>query len=712
MTCLNAAAPLGTCGTCRQRLGTVAPGPRLCLSSRAYETDSSRAPIFSRPDQVLWGLKVTKDAALEVIAEADLRHRLASGALSDAVLVSGDFGSSFSTARNALALTEATRHASATSGFVLQQVWAAIEAAPHPPALLVPEIGDLGATPRPVPSGTDRQAEQARRAQICRTAQHAYDELLRLGHQLQQESRFTATRNKLTALRDEYRQLPTREQDEVAEVLRRERARQLSGFLAVCRIETVDIQGVGDKKKAALRASGIYTAGDATQSRVDEVRGFGPELTAAVLAWRRSCESRFAFNPKLADAAQDAVRRQCLSQKRGLEAVLTAGPGELQGVATAQQRLGVSLMSAALALAQAQADLAAVSNFQTRVMNIIKSFPTARVAVVVGFLMTLSSSSTMVNYGILPLWFGAPFVVTGSAFTRLGLGMGLASILTALGDAARPAMPWTPAAPASSATLAPVRTAAADQPSSRQSLSQPSGVQSPRTLLAVWTSVAEGLISIAVTINDRPVGTLTRFLEPGIASSCDAVDGARIVAAVAPGAVTFSGRSDRGATWSGSRNLSDGECISVELTCTGRDCGSAPAPTPTPTPTPDGIPEPLPAPTLTPTPILGGIPESPPPPPPATPVRVGGNIKPPQKTRDVRPVYPPIAQSARVQGIVIIEATISPDGAVTDAKVLRSIPLLDGAALDAVRQWVFTPTLLNGVPVPVIMTVTVQFTLQ
>src|SRR6185503_6456364 len=111
--------------------------------------------------------------------------------------------------------------------------------------------------------------------------------------------------------------------------------------------------------------------------------------------------------------------------------------------------------------------------------------------------------------------------------------------------------------------------------------------------------------------------------------------------------------------------------------------------------------------------ITGGIPEPPPPPPPpAAPVRVGGNIKPPQKTRDVRPTYPPIAQSARVQGIVIIEATIGPDGSVKDAKVLRSIPLLDQAALDAVRQWQFTPTLLNGVPVPVIMTVTVQFTLQ
>jgi len=110
--------------------------------------------------------------------------------------------------------------------------------------------------------------------------------------------------------------------------------------------------------------------------------------------------------------------------------------------------------------------------------------------------------------------------------------------------------------------------------------------------------------------------------------------------------------------------------------------------------------------------VVGGLPQAPPPPPPAAPVRVGGNIKPPTKTHDVRPVYPPIAQSARVQGVVIIEATIGADGRVKDTKVLRSIPLLDQSAVDAVKQWRFTPTLLNGVPVPVIMTVTVNFTLQ
>ena len=109
---------------------------------------------------------------------------------------------------------------------------------------------------------------------------------------------------------------------------------------------------------------------------------------------------------------------------------------------------------------------------------------------------------------------------------------------------------------------------------------------------------------------------------------------------------------------------------------------------------------------------------TPPPPPvvekapPPAPVRVGFGVRAPQKLREVNPVYPPIAQSARMQGIVIIEATIDADGHVTNARILRSVPLLDQAAIDAVRQWEFTPTLLNGVPVPVVMTVTVNFTLK
>jgi protein TonB len=109
--------------------------------------------------------------------------------------------------------------------------------------------------------------------------------------------------------------------------------------------------------------------------------------------------------------------------------------------------------------------------------------------------------------------------------------------------------------------------------------------------------------------------------------------------------------------------------------------------------------------------VVGGLPDAPPPPQQAA-VRVGGQIKEPKKLKTVSPVYPDIAKQARVQGVVILECTISPQGKVTDVKVLRGIPLLDQAAVDAVKQWVYTPTLLNGVPVPVIMTVTVNFKLS
>ena len=92
-------------------------------------------------------------------------------------------------------------------------------------------------------------------------------------------------------------------------------------------------------------------------------------------------------------------------------------------------------------------------------------------------------------------------------------------------------------------------------------------------------------------------------------------------------------------------------------------------------------------------------------------LKVGGAIRSPQKTKDVEPDYPPVAAAAKVQGVVILEVLVGADGRVNDARVLRSVPLLDRAALDAVRQWEFTPTLLNGAPVPIVMTTTVNFVL-
>ena len=93
------------------------------------------------------------------------------------------------------------------------------------------------------------------------------------------------------------------------------------------------------------------------------------------------------------------------------------------------------------------------------------------------------------------------------------------------------------------------------------------------------------------------------------------------------------------------------------------------------------------------------------------PVRIGGELPPPRKIHDVPPVYPPAARTAGVQGHVILEATIDPSGEVGDIEVLRSVPELDEAAIAAVEQWRYEPTLVDGVAVPVPMTLTIIFSL-
>jgi protein TonB len=111
---------------------------------------------------------------------------------------------------------------------------------------------------------------------------------------------------------------------------------------------------------------------------------------------------------------------------------------------------------------------------------------------------------------------------------------------------------------------------------------------------------------------------------------------------------------------------------------------------------------------------MEGPPAPPPPPPvkPAGPVRIHTGMQSPQKIVDVKPVYPPFARAAHVQGVVVLDAVLGVDGRVDQVRVLRSVPLLDQAAIDAVRQWRYTPTLLNGEPVRVLMTITINFKLD
>jgi protein TonB len=75
----------------------------------------------------------------------------------------------------------------------------------------------------------------------------------------------------------------------------------------------------------------------------------------------------------------------------------------------------------------------------------------------------------------------------------------------------------------------------------------------------------------------------------------------------------------------------------------------------------------------------------------------------------VEPVYPGVAVSARIEGVVILEATVGRDGRVEEVRVLRSVPFLDRAATDAVLQWRYAPLLLNGKPERFILTVTLTF---
>ena len=116
--------------------------------------------------------------------------------------------------------------------------------------------------------------------------------------------------------------------------------------------------------------------------------------------------------------------------------------------------------------------------------------------------------------------------------------------------------------------------------------------------------------------------------------------------------------------------------------------------------------------------VVGGLPSeipAPPPPlppPPRAPVRVGGQIQAPALMRKVDPIYPDVAVSARIRGVVILEANVDQDGRVLDVKVLRTANrLLDDAAITAVRQWQYRPLILNGAPQPFVLTVVLTFNL-
>src|SRR6266851_2676394 len=112
--------------------------------------------------------------------------------------------------------------------------------------------------------------------------------------------------------------------------------------------------------------------------------------------------------------------------------------------------------------------------------------------------------------------------------------------------------------------------------------------------------------------------------------------------------------------------------------------------------------------------VIGGMGGAPPPPRPRPtgPVRVGGNVQAARIINRVQPVYPPLARQTRISGTVRLHAIIGKDGTIQQLEVMNGHPLLQQAALDAVRQWRYQPTLLNGDPVEVDTTIDVIFSLN
>lgn len=136
-------------------------------------------------------------------------------------------------------------------------------------------------------------------------------------------------------------------------------------------------------------------------------------------------------------------------------------------------------------------------------------------------------------------------------------------------------------------------------------------------------------------------------------------------------------------------------------------------PTPVPEPLEAASPTLAPAFELPPTDELFPIPESPPPEEPAGILRVTGDVRAPIAIDQPEPRYTEIARKQRVEGLVILEAVIDTAGRVTDVRVLRGLPMgLEQEAVSAVRRWRYTPATLHGLPVPVLITVTVSFRLQ
>jgi len=300
------------------------------------------------------------------------------------------------------------------NGFVLAQVWVRILAVPPPPQPSIPDWRSYSPIGKPLSAAASEKeiavgpivvmticfalffivpqawflwgggfvwavleqrkpkesaqliAERDVRRLADERAQSAYDVLVaRMKREAGPEG-FNLKRRALEKIKTEYEQIDSDEAKELEQLKQTGHERQKQQFLDRFFIEGADIPGVGPARKTALKSFGIETAADVTKNAVMQVRGFGPNLTRAVLDWRASCERRFQFNPNLAvtDNDRNAVRAKHAVRKKSLEPQLSAGAAELTSYTSmAKNRLDQLRMqaeTAAKVLAQTRADLAVI----------------------------------------------------------------------------------------------------------------------------------------------------------------------------------------------------------------------------------------------------------------------------------------------------------------------------------------------------------------
>ena len=206
------------------------------------------------------------------------------------------------------------------------------------------------------------KAEKKRRYDELESAKKHHDNLLSQMKSISTSNSFLTLITALDQLSADYKNLDTREQQELRQFRATAESRQKLQFLGTCYIDRAKIAGITPSLKSNLRSFGIETAADVSKHKVLQVRGFGDVRTRAMMDWRASCERRFTFNPAMAISAQDSynMKMKFMNERTDIENRLSVAPKQLEKLKTKiemeYKELNSQLIKAGQSLAQKKAD--------------------------------------------------------------------------------------------------------------------------------------------------------------------------------------------------------------------------------------------------------------------------------------------------------------------------------------------------------------------